>query len=211
VIVTGRNPLKTRIAEALNATGRPVRTRRTTTASTESTPSTAYDLGAGDHAVRDGLQTMRDAGLRLVTLTISAPAAVQQQLTNAGLTSFFDRSFSVATVRRFKPAAEAYRSVADSLALPVDPSTARRNARVGYRRCPPCGMRRGIRRATGEGPVSARSEARHHWPGLSERRETDCCHRGPDRLNPDGNRATGELASPADSSYLNAPGDIIGG
>src|SRR5712692_10065233 len=39
--------------------------------------------------VRDGLQTMRDAGLRLVTLTNSAPAAVQQQLTNAGLTAFF--------------------------------------------------------------------------------------------------------------------------
>jgi hypothetical protein len=36
--------------------------------------------------VRDGLQTMRDAGLRLVTLTNSAPPAVQQQLTNAGLT-----------------------------------------------------------------------------------------------------------------------------
>src|SRR5207249_7352276 len=31
------------------------------------------------------VQTMRDAGLRLVTLTNSAPAAVQQQLTNAGL------------------------------------------------------------------------------------------------------------------------------
>ena len=70
--------------------------------------------------VRDGLQTMRDAGLRLVTLTNSAPAAVQQQLSNAGLSSFFERSFSVDAVRRFKPAPEAYRSVADSLGLPVD-------------------------------------------------------------------------------------------
>ena len=70
--------------------------------------------------VRDGLQTMRDAGLRLVTLTNSTPAAVQQQLTNAGLTAFFERSFSVDTVRRFKPAAEAYQSVADSLGLPID-------------------------------------------------------------------------------------------
>jgi 2-haloacid dehalogenase len=57
--------------------------------------------------VRDGLQTMRDAGLRLVTLTNSPPAAVQQQLANAGLNAFFERSFSVDTVRRFKPAAEA--------------------------------------------------------------------------------------------------------
>jgi 2-haloacid dehalogenase len=70
--------------------------------------------------VRDGLQTMRDAGLRLVTLTNSAPAAVQQQLTNAGLTAFFERSFSVDTVRRFKPAPEAYRSVAEALGVPVD-------------------------------------------------------------------------------------------
>ncbi len=70
--------------------------------------------------VRDGLQTMRDAGLRLVTLTNSAPAAVQQQLANAGLASFFERSFSVDAVRRFKPAAEAYRSVADALGVPID-------------------------------------------------------------------------------------------
>ena len=38
--------------------------------------------------VRDGLQAMRDTWLRLVTLTNSAPAAVQQQLANAGLASF---------------------------------------------------------------------------------------------------------------------------
>ena len=63
---------------------------------------------------------MRDAGLRLVTLTNSAPAAVQQQLTNAGLTAFFEGSFSVDTVRRFKPAAEAYQSVADSMGIPAD-------------------------------------------------------------------------------------------
>ena len=70
--------------------------------------------------VRDGLQTMRDAGLRLVTLTNSAPSALKQQLSSAGLTAFFEYSFSVDAVRRFKPAAEVYRSVADSLGLPVD-------------------------------------------------------------------------------------------
>lgn len=69
--------------------------------------------------VRDGLQIMRDGGLRLVTLTNSAPAAVQQQLANAGLASFFERSFSVDTVRRFKPAPEAYRSVAEELKVPM--------------------------------------------------------------------------------------------
>lgn len=70
--------------------------------------------------VRDGLQIMRDAGLRLVTLTNNAPTVVQQQLQHAGLSSFFERSFSVDTVRRFKPAAEAYRSVADALGLPME-------------------------------------------------------------------------------------------
>lgn len=70
--------------------------------------------------VHEGLQTMRGAGLRLVTLTNSAPATVQQQLTNAGLTAFFEHSFSVDTVRRFKPAPEAYRSVADALKVPIN-------------------------------------------------------------------------------------------
>jgi 2-haloacid dehalogenase len=70
--------------------------------------------------VRDGLQMMREAGLRLVTLTNSAPNAVQQQLANAGLTTFFEHSFSVDSVHRFKPAPEPYRAVADSLGLPAD-------------------------------------------------------------------------------------------
>lgn len=70
--------------------------------------------------VKDGLRAMRDSGLRLVTLTNSAPAAVQQQLTNAGLATFFERSFSVDTVRRFKPSAEPYRFVAESLGLSAD-------------------------------------------------------------------------------------------
>jgi len=70
--------------------------------------------------VRDGLEAMRDAGLRLVTLTNSAPTAVEQQLANAGLASLFERSFSVHSVRRFKPAPEPYRFVADALAAPIE-------------------------------------------------------------------------------------------
>ena len=53
-------------------------------------------------------------------MTNSAPALVQLQLANAGLAPFFERAFSVDAVQRFKPAAEAYRSVAESLELPVD-------------------------------------------------------------------------------------------
>jgi 2-haloacid dehalogenase len=78
-------------------------------------------LGLPAHPdVADGLQAMRNAGLRLVTLTNSAPAAVEQQLANAGLAPFFEHSFSVDAVRRYKPAAEVYRLVARSLGLPVD-------------------------------------------------------------------------------------------
>jgi 2-haloacid dehalogenase len=70
--------------------------------------------------VRDGLQMMRDAGLRLVALTNSAPAVVEEQLASSGLAPFFERSFSVDAVRRFKPAPEAYRLVADVLAVPIE-------------------------------------------------------------------------------------------
>jgi 2-haloacid dehalogenase len=67
-----------------------------------------------------GLQAMRDAGLRLVTLTNNPPESVQQQLAYAGLASFFDRSFSVDAVQRFKPAVDTYRSVAEALDVPMD-------------------------------------------------------------------------------------------
>jgi haloacid dehalogenase-like hydrolase len=141
--------------------------------------------------VSDSLQTMRDTGLRLVTLTNSAPAAVQQQLANAGLTLFFERSFSVDAVRRFKPAAEAYRSVADLLGLPVDRLrlvAAHAWDIVGALRA----VRRRLRRATGQGPVSARSEAGHYGTGFPERREADCGG----RISPSLIAARGRLMEP---------------
>jgi len=55
----------------------------------------------------------------LVTLTNSTPAAVEQQLKNAGINDYFERKFSVDTVRRFKPAPEVYHFVATELR--VDP------------------------------------------------------------------------------------------
>jgi 2-haloacid dehalogenase len=67
--------------------------------------------------VRDALQQLRDAGFRLVTLTNSPPALVEQQLANAGVEMFFERLFSVDAVRRFKPAAEVYQLVATELGM----------------------------------------------------------------------------------------------
>lgn len=62
--------------------------------------------------VRDGLQRLHDAGLRLVALTNSSTTAVDAQLRNASLSTIFERAFSVESVRRFKPAPEPYRFVA---------------------------------------------------------------------------------------------------
>jgi 2-haloacid dehalogenase len=67
--------------------------------------------------VKDGLQRLKAAGFRIVTLTNSAPATVAQQLTNAGLTAFFERSFSVDAVKKYKPAAETYQYVARELGV----------------------------------------------------------------------------------------------
>jgi 2-haloacid dehalogenase len=67
--------------------------------------------------VRPGLERLRDAGFRMVTLTNSAPAAVTRQLEQAGLAGFFERAFSVDAVRRFKPAPEPYRHVATELGV----------------------------------------------------------------------------------------------
>ncbi len=68
--------------------------------------------------VLEGLQIMRDAGLRLVTLTNSAQGVVDEQLNKSGLAPFFAGSFSDA-VGRFKPAPETYQFVATTLGVPV--------------------------------------------------------------------------------------------
>ena len=61
------------------------------------------------------LARLQAAGLRLVTLTNSASAASPTPLERAGIAGFFERSFSVEEVRRFKPAPETYRHVATAM------------------------------------------------------------------------------------------------
>ena len=65
--------------------------------------------------VAPGLSRLRDAGFRLVTLTNSPPSPAPGPLERAGLDAYFERSFSVEAVRRFKPAPETYRHVAQQL------------------------------------------------------------------------------------------------
>jgi 2-haloacid dehalogenase len=66
------------------------------------------------------LRRLRDHGFRLFTLTDNTLAISGRQLEHAGVIDVFERRFSVdETVRRHKPAPEAYHSVAAE--LNVDP------------------------------------------------------------------------------------------
>lgn len=61
------------------------------------------------------LTRLREAGFRLVTLTNSPPSASPTPLDKAGLSEFFEHSFSVEDVKKFKPASETYQMVANKM------------------------------------------------------------------------------------------------
>jgi 2-haloacid dehalogenase len=63
------------------------------------------------------LTRLRAAGFRMVTLTNSASTASPTPLERAGLAGYFERFFSVETVRKFKPAPETYQLVARELSV----------------------------------------------------------------------------------------------
>ena len=65
-----------------------------------------------------GLKQLQDAGFRLVTLTNSPPDPRNSPLKNAGIDGWFEKSFSVDRVRRFKPAPQVYHMVAEELDVP---------------------------------------------------------------------------------------------
>jgi 2-haloacid dehalogenase len=70
--------------------------------------------------VTTGLQNLKEAGFRLFTLTNSPPQVVEAQLKNSALSEYFEASFSVDSIRRFKPDAEVYRMAAKELGVPVN-------------------------------------------------------------------------------------------
>jgi 2-haloacid dehalogenase len=72
--------------------------------------------------VEPGLSQLKDAGFRMVTLT-NSPSNPHgpSPLDHAGLARFFERQFTVETVRAYKPAQQAYHLVAQGLGVP--PST----------------------------------------------------------------------------------------
>jgi 2-haloacid dehalogenase len=69
--------------------------------------------------VRVALESLRDAGLRLATLTNSTEAFGHAQLTNAGLRDLFERALSADFVQRLKPAPEPYQMAAEQLGVAI--------------------------------------------------------------------------------------------
>jgi 2-haloacid dehalogenase len=69
--------------------------------------------------VKPGLEQLKDAGFRMVTLTNSPPNNEgTTALENAGLADFFERRLSVETVRVYKPAQIVYNMAARELEVP---------------------------------------------------------------------------------------------
>ena len=69
--------------------------------------------------VLPGLERLREAGFRLVTLTNSAPDPDVNPIAREGIGALVERQFSVDPLRRFKPAPEVYRQVSEAMAQPA--------------------------------------------------------------------------------------------
>lgn len=70
--------------------------------------------------VEPGLLALSEAGYRLVTLTNSPPGAGPSPLEQAGIHGYFERSFSVDAVQRYKPHPATYAQVSDALGVSPD-------------------------------------------------------------------------------------------
>jgi 2-haloacid dehalogenase len=68
--------------------------------------------------VVEGLRRLKEAGFRLISFTNSPPDPTTSPLKHAGIDEWFERSFSIDSVRRFKPAAQGYHMVAEQLDVP---------------------------------------------------------------------------------------------
>jgi 2-haloacid dehalogenase len=69
--------------------------------------------------VPPALERLHKAGYRLAALTNSTLAVAEAQLNHAGLRPLFERVFSADTVRRLKPAAQAYFHAAESMGVEI--------------------------------------------------------------------------------------------
>ena len=69
--------------------------------------------------VGEALARLRDAGIRLATLTNSTQEVAEAQIENSGLGEYFEEILSADTVQRLKPSPEPYRMAAESLGIEV--------------------------------------------------------------------------------------------
>ncbi|MFD2515821.1 haloacid dehalogenase type II [Pontibacter locisalis] len=58
--------------------------------------------------VKPGLEKLKDAGYRMITLTNSTHEVVTQQMKSAGLTGYFDELMSIESTRKYKPHPDTY-------------------------------------------------------------------------------------------------------
>lgn len=70
--------------------------------------------------VKPGLQALKDAGYRMITLTNSPQEGVDAQIENAGLTQFFERRLTVGEIEIYKPDLRSYRWAVDQMGVPVE-------------------------------------------------------------------------------------------
>jgi 2-haloacid dehalogenase len=70
--------------------------------------------------VVESLDLLRDAGLRLATLTNSTQQVAEAQMDNSGLRDYFEQILSAHAAGRLKPAPEPYRMAAQSLGVEVE-------------------------------------------------------------------------------------------
>ncbi len=70
--------------------------------------------------VDEGLRLLKQNGFVLATLTNSPETTLMAQLNNANLTSYFDATFSVDTIKKYKPAPETYQWAAAQLSVNIN-------------------------------------------------------------------------------------------
>jgi 2-haloacid dehalogenase len=70
--------------------------------------------------VAESLDRLRDAGLRLATLTNSTQQVAEAQMNNSALRDYFEQVLSADAVKRLKPAPEPYRMAAQRLGVEVE-------------------------------------------------------------------------------------------
>lgn len=67
--------------------------------------------------VKDSLERLRKAKIRLATLSNSSPQVLTKQLSHAGILEFFEQTISVAEVKLFKPHPKVYHMAAQKLGI----------------------------------------------------------------------------------------------